>query len=79
VLLDRPKIVDAKGREFGPIDMESFYIPKGTKSVGTETLSPNVQREFWTIIEVPAEAQALAFQVHGFSLMGEKRTVALGL
>lgn len=79
MLLDRPKIVDDKQREFGPIDMESFYVPAKTKSIGLDTLPPSMPREYWTVIEVPADAKGLKFQLHGFGLLGDKKTVDLGL
>jgi hypothetical protein len=79
MILDRPKIVDQKGREFGPIDMESFYVPKKSKTIGLDTLQPSIAKEYWTVIEVPADAHELAFRVHGFSLVGPTRDVPLGL
>lgn len=79
MLLDRPKIVDDKGREFGPIDMESFYVPAKAKSIGLDTLPPSMPRDYWTVIEVPADAKALKFQVHGFGLLGDKKNVDLAL
>jgi hypothetical protein len=79
MLLDRPKIVDDKGREFGPIDMESFYVPAKAKTIGLDTLQPSMPKEYWTVIEVPADAKTLKFQVHGFSLLGDKKNVDLGM
>jgi hypothetical protein len=79
MLLDRPKIIDDKGREFGPIDMESFYVPAKSKTIGLETLQPSMPKEFWTVVEVPPDAKSLKFQVHGFSLLGDKKNVDLGL
>ena len=79
MILDRPKIVDAKGRQFGPIDMESFFIPRKTKSIGLDTLQPSIAKEYWTVIEVPADSRDLAFRVHGFTLLGPTRDVPLGL
>ena len=78
MLLDRPKIVDDKGREFGPIDMESFYVPAKAKTIGLDTLQPSMPKEYWTVIEVPADAKSLKFQVHGFGLLGDKKNVDLG-
>jgi hypothetical protein len=79
MLLDRPKVVDDKGREFGPIDMESFYVPAKAKTIGLDTLQPSMPKEYWTVIEVPADAKTLKFQVHGFSLLGDKKNVDIGL
>ena len=79
MILDRPKIVDQKGREFGPVDMETFYVPKKAKSIGLDTLQPSIAKEYWTVIEVAADSRDLAFRVHGFTLIGPSRDVALGL
>jgi hypothetical protein len=80
MILDRPKIVDQKGRQFGPVDMESFYVPKKTKTIGLDTLQPSLPKEYWTVIEVPADSRDLAFRVHGFDLVGgASRDVPLGL
>ena len=79
MLLDRPKVVDDKGREFGPIDMESFYVPAKAKTIGLDTLQPSMPKEYWTVIEVPADAKSLKLEVHGFSLLGDKKNVDLGL
>ena len=79
MLLDRPKVVDDKGREFGPIDMESFYVPAKSKTIGLDTLQPSMPKDYWTVIEVPADAKGLKFQVHGFSLLGDKKNVDLGI
>jgi len=79
MLLDRPKIVDDKAREFGPIEMESFYVPAKAKTIGLDTLQPSMPKEYWTVIEVPADAKGLKFQVHGFSLLGDKKNVDINL
>ncbi len=79
MLLDRPKVVDDKGREFGPIDMESFYVPAKSKTIGLDTLQPSMPKEYWTVVEVPADAKSLKFQVHGFGLLGDKKNVDIGL
>lgn len=79
MLLNHPKVVDDKGREFGPIEMESLYVPAKAKTIGFDTLQPSMPKEFWTVVEVPADAKGLKFQVHGFSLLGDKKNVDLGL
>jgi hypothetical protein len=79
MLLDRPKLVDQKGRQFGPVDMETFYIPRKAKTVGLDTIQPSLPKEYWTVIEVPADSRDLAFRVHTFSLLGPTRDVPLGL
>ena len=36
-------------------------------------------KEYWTVIEIPADAKNLKFQVHGFSLLSEKKQVDIGI
>jgi hypothetical protein len=79
MMFNPPKVLDDKGREFGPVDMENFYVPAKTKTIGLESLQPSIAKEFWTCIEVPADAKALKFQIHGFSLLSDKKTVDLAL
>ena len=79
MLLDRPKIVDGKGRQFGPVDMESFYVPRRAKTIGLDTLQPSIAKEYWTVIEVASDSRDLSFRVHGFALVGPTRDVLLGL
>ena len=77
-VLDTPKIVDVTGREFGPIPLEAFFVPPGTKSLGLDAIHPRTDREFWTVIEVPSDAIGLRFQTHGLGLFGKKKLVDLG-
>ena len=79
MLFEPPKIVDDKGREFGPIDMQSSYVPAKAKTIGLDSLQPSMPKEYWTVIEVPADAKNLKFQVHGFSLLSEKKQVDIGI
>jgi hypothetical protein len=74
-----PKIVDDKNREFEAIDSESDYVPAKAQTLGFATLVPNTPREFWTVIEVPADAKSLKLQVHGFTTRDEKKNIDLGL
>ena len=78
-ILDTPKVVDAKGRVFAPIEMESFYVPAKTKSLGLEALPPSQPKDYWTVVEVPGDATGLALQIHGLGLFGDKKTVDLGI
>jgi hypothetical protein len=78
-LLDTPKIVDSKSREFGPIQSESEYVPKGSKAAILETLQPSMEKDFYTIIEVPADATGLKVQVTGLGLLGDKKMVDIGM
>lgn len=79
MMLDRPKIQDERGREFGVIDMEGYYVPTHTKAAGLDILQPGVPREYWTVVEVPSDAVHLKIAVHGFSLLGKIELVDLGL
>jgi len=79
MVLDPPKVLDDKGREFGPVDMQSFYVPKDAKTLALDSLPPSMQREYYTIIEVPADAKTLKFELHGLGLFGDKKNVDLGI
>jgi hypothetical protein len=79
MLLDPPKVVDDKGREFGHIEMESSYVPAKGKTITLDTIQPSMSKEYWTVVEVPADAKGLKFQIHGFSLLGDKKSVDLGM
>ncbi len=74
-----PKIVDERGREFGPMDMESLYVPEQAKTVSLATLPPHEQKEFWTVIALPPDAVKLRFEVWNFSAPDDKSLIPLGL
>jgi hypothetical protein len=78
-LLDTPKIVDGKSREFGPIQGESEYVPKGSKTAILETLQPSMEKDFYTIVEVPADATGLKVQITGLGLLGDKKMIDIGM
>jgi hypothetical protein len=82
-LLDPPRIVDALDRQFSRSDVESRHLPAGAAVVriedGMEEMMPNVRREYWTVIEVPADATELRFLVMTFAFGGPTKSVALGL
>ncbi len=79
MVLDPPKVIDDKSREFGPVDMQSFYVPKNAKTLSLDTLPPSMQREYYSIIEVPADAKSLKLQIQGLGIMGDKKKVDLGI
>ena len=79
MVLDPPKVVDDKSREFGPVDMQSFYVPKNAKTLSLDSLPPSMQREYYSIIEVPADAKSLKLQIQGLGIMGDKKKVDLGI
>ena len=79
MVLDHPKVIDDKGREFGPIDMEAHYVPAKTKTIGFETLQPSMPKEYWTVIEVAADSKNLKAQVHSLGILPETRNVELNL
>jgi hypothetical protein len=78
-LLDVPVIVDSRDREFGPIQGESEYVPRGTKTAILETIQPSMEKDFYTIIEVPADASDLEIELTGLGLVGSKKQVATDL
>lgn len=78
-LLDGPKIVDSKSREFGPITSESEYIPTGSNSAILETLQPSIDQEFYTIIEVPSDAKHLKVMLTALGLAGDHDYVDIDL
>ena len=79
MLLEKPKIVDDKNREYEPIEMEGFYVPPNTKTINFDTLQPNTPKDYWTIIQVPPDAKNLKFQVQGFSMLNDKKKIDLNL
>ena len=79
IVMDAPKIVDDKGGEYPAIQGESSFVPAKTKSIGLQTLNPSTPAEFWTVIEVTPNAKNLKLEVHGFSLLNEKKDIELGL
>lgn len=78
-LLDTPKIVDSKSREFGSIEGEMDYVPVGTKTAILETLQPSMEKDFYAIIEVPSDATDLQVQVTGLGLTGSTEKVDIDL
>ena len=78
-LLETPKVLDKGGREFGHVEMESDYIPKGSKAAILETLQPSMEKDFYTVIEIPADASGLKVQLTDLGLLGEKKTVDLAM
>jgi hypothetical protein len=57
-----PKLIDSKGREFNHYDHDTFYIPKGKKTMSMEAVPAGLPREFYAVYEVPADASGLRFQ-----------------
>jgi len=78
-ILEPPKMLDDKAREYSRDDGEALYVPPKSKTLGIEQLDPGVEKEYATLFDVPSGAQGLKLQVRGFSLLGEKRLVELGL
>lgn len=74
-----PPIVDSKGREFGELDMQSMYAPKGMKTMSLEQLPSSMPRKFWAVYEVPPDATGLKFKARELSTFGEKVFIGLGL
>lgn len=78
MLVDPPKIVDDKNNELAALETEAFYVPANAKALGLSTLLPNVTNEFWTVIEAPADAKGLKFQVRSIA-PSKTKNVDLGL
>jgi hypothetical protein len=77
-VLESCKLLDAKGREFGPIPDEALYVGEGKKTMMLEQLPPSMTKEFWTIFEVPSDATGLKFQARSLGPLPDKKTVDLG-
>jgi hypothetical protein len=78
-LLDAPRVVDAKGRQFGRIELEAFYVPERSTAIGVDPIQPRQGKEFWTVIELPADAAGLKLELHGLGLFGPKKLVDLAM
>jgi hypothetical protein len=65
-----PKIVDDRGRMFGPPENEAEYVPIGTKIGVRATFHPLEDREFVTIIKIPCESVRLDVRFAGLGLWG---------
>jgi hypothetical protein len=66
-LINTPKVIDSKGREFKHMDKQAFFIPKDAKTMTLEALPASLSREFYGIYEVPADATGLKFQTRDLS------------
>jgi hypothetical protein len=77
-IIEHPKLVDGQGREFNVLDEAAFYIPEKAKTMQLEALPPSLQRTFWAIYEVPADASGFKFQVRTLGLFPDNALVALG-
>ena len=78
-VLDAPKLTDGKGRAYGAIDLEAFYVPEKGKTLGLEVLAPGEAKEAWTVFESPPDAKELKLEIHGLGLFGQKKLVDVGL
>jgi hypothetical protein len=78
-ILDHPKLLDDKDREFGPMDDQSLYIPDPERTITLESLPPSMMKRFSAIYEVPADAKGLVFQARALSAFGDKKKVVLGM
>jgi hypothetical protein len=61
-IINTPKLIDSQGREFKDFDKQTFYIPKGTEAMGLKALPASIEKEFYAVYEVPADATGLRFQ-----------------
>jgi hypothetical protein len=77
-ILDHPKLLDDKDREFGPMDDQMLYIPDPERTITLESLPPSMLKRFSAIYELPADATGLKFQARALSAFGDKKKVVLG-
>lgn len=77
-ILDHPKLLDDKDREFGPMDDQMLYIPDPERTITLESLPPSMLKRFSAIYELPADAAGLKFQARALSAFGDKKKVVLG-
>lgn len=78
-IVDAPKIIDSKSREFKDFDKQLMYIPKDGKTLSLDALPSNISKTFYAIYEVPADAKELQFTARALSAFGETQLVTLGL
>jgi hypothetical protein len=72
------KITDLTGREFGSMAYQEVYIPKGAEPLFLDKIQPSLSKDFYAIVEVPADAQALSLKVSDFGYGSSTRTISLG-
>lgn len=79
-VLEHPKVMDAKGREFGNFDQQMMYLPDDLKTMILESLQPDITKTFAAIYELPEDAKSLKFQAKELELFGSKKAlIDLGL
>lgn len=74
-ILEHPKVVDSKSREFGNFDEQMMYLPEDMKSIFLESLQPDVTKSFAAIYELPEDAKGLKFQAKELELFGSKKAL----
>ncbi len=72
------KLVDGTGREFGTMERQSSFIPKGAETMVFEKIQPSMSKEFYAVYEVPPGADKLSFKATDFGLFGKDKTIPLG-
>lgn len=78
-IMDQPKLVDSKGREFKHVDSQAFYVSPKAKTLGLEALPSSLAKEFSAVYEVAADSGGLQFQARALSAFGDKTLVDLAL
>jgi hypothetical protein len=79
MVMNRGVIRDAMGREFGPIEYEPGFVPIHAKTLNLDMIDPGVTKDYWTVIEVPADATDMQLQVRGFAAIGPSKRIPLGI
>jgi hypothetical protein len=77
-ILDAPKLIDSKGREFKDYDGQMFYIPENAKTLVMDALPSNITKQFYALYEVAQDSKELKFQARPLSAFGDKVHVELG-
>jgi hypothetical protein len=70
-LIELPKLTDSSNREFNPYDKQYSYLPKGAQQAILDTIQPSMQREYYEIFEVPADAKNLKLKIASFGLFAK--------
>ena len=79
MIFDEPKLLDSQGREFTHQEHQSFYVPKGTKTLGLEKIPVGLKKEFYSVFEVPKDAKGLKFQTRALEVAGDLVPIDIGL
>ena len=77
-ILDTPKLLDSKVREYNYYDEQVFYIPENAKDLKYAPLPPDITKKFYSVFEVPSDAKNLKFQALSLVENGDIILVNIG-